>query len=61
MNHKFSFIESIYAAILPASQGRGGEFLIDVDLGTHCEEYLKGFDFFKLIILKVGIVKMIRI
>lgn len=31
-NHKVSIIKSIYAAIVPASQERGGEFLINVNI-----------------------------
>ena len=34
VNHKFSFIRSINAATFPASQERGGEFLINVDFGA---------------------------
>lgn len=34
VNHKFSFIRIINAATFPASQERGGEFLISTDFGA---------------------------
>lgn len=34
VNHNFSFIRIINAATFPASQERGGEFLINTDFGA---------------------------
>lgn len=48
VNHKFSVIKSIYAAIFLASQERDGEFLINVDFGRALWRILRGLDFSKL-------------